>query len=98
MWQSEARKNVNMEAQDSTTLGAVTKQRLAKTAQWEGLIRAVVNWRVSELAIVLQLLVVASFESPVNQITNSNTISSHYVRDNIILLPHFRSPDTRTVF
>jgi hypothetical protein len=36
-----------------------------------------------ELAIVLQLLVVTNFKSPVNQITNRNLVSGHLTCESI---------------
>jgi hypothetical protein len=50
--QSPASRDVNTEAEESTVLGAVTKQRPVKTQQTD-LVRAVINCRVSELAIAL---------------------------------------------
>jgi hypothetical protein len=48
-------------------------------------VRAVVNCRVYELARALELLVVMSFKSPINRITNPNLVSSHLTRDNMHL-------------
>jgi hypothetical protein len=54
LWESPASKDVNTEAEESTVLGAVTKQRLVKTQQTEKTyLRAMVNCRVCELARAL---------------------------------------------
>jgi hypothetical protein len=63
-----AGKDVNMEAEESTL--------------WEPLLGnivkcAIVNCRVCELAIPLQLIVVTISKSPINLITNPNPMSSH---------------------
>jgi hypothetical protein len=50
--QSSAGKNVNMEAED--IVGIRNKAKTGEdTAEWEDLVRAVVNCRVRELAITL---------------------------------------------
>jgi hypothetical protein len=46
---------VNPEAEESTVLEAVTKQRLVKTQQTDKAVRAVVNCKKSELAIALRV-------------------------------------------
>jgi hypothetical protein len=48
-----ASKDMNMEAEESIVLGAVTKQRLVKTAEWEGVMHAAVNCRMREFSIAL---------------------------------------------
>jgi hypothetical protein len=80
---SPASKELNLEAEESTALGAVTKQRLVKTADREGLVRSIVDCTVCKLAMSLQLLVVTSFKSPIDPITNPNPVSSHLTRDNM---------------
>jgi hypothetical protein len=50
LWDS---KYMNTEVEGSTALEAVTRQRLVKTADYENLVRIVVNCRVCELAIAL---------------------------------------------
>jgi hypothetical protein len=47
------------------------------TADWEDLVRAVVNCRVCESAIALQLLVVTIYKWSTNPITNPNPVYSH---------------------
>jgi hypothetical protein len=47
------REAVNTEVEGSTTLRAVTRQRLLKTVDGEDLVRVVVNCRVCELSIAL---------------------------------------------
>jgi hypothetical protein len=49
--QSPAGKNVSTETEE--IVEAVTRQRLVKIQQTEGLVRAVVKYRVCELAIAL---------------------------------------------
>jgi hypothetical protein len=49
--QSPASKNVNTEAEESTTLGDVTRQPVETDC--EDLLRAVVNYRVCELEMAL---------------------------------------------
>jgi hypothetical protein len=44
--QSPASRDVNTEVEGSTALEAITRQRLLKTADLEGLVRPVVNCRV----------------------------------------------------
>jgi hypothetical protein len=44
---------------------------------WKGLVRAVVNCRVCELTIVLQLLVVTICKWSINPVTNPNPVYSH---------------------
>jgi hypothetical protein len=46
-------------------------------------VRAVVNYRVCELEIQLELLVVTIFKSPRNPISNPNLVYSHLPRDSI---------------
>jgi hypothetical protein len=48
-----AGKDLNAEAEESTSLGAVIKQRLVKTADKEDLMLTVVNCGVCEFAIAL---------------------------------------------
>jgi hypothetical protein len=43
-------------------------------------VRAVVNGRVQELAIALQLLVVTFCKSSINLITNPNPVYSHSIK------------------
>jgi hypothetical protein len=52
---------MNTEAEKTTALEAVTRQLPVKTQQTEDLVRAVVNCRMYELAIALQLLVVTFY-------------------------------------
>jgi hypothetical protein len=49
------------------------------TADCEDLVRAVVNCNVCELAIVLKLIVVTSFKSPIKPIINQNPVYSHFI-------------------
>jgi hypothetical protein len=69
--QSVAGKNVNTEAEESTVLGAVTKQ------QPEDLVRATVNYKVREFAITPQSIVVTVFKNQINPITDTKPASSH---------------------
>jgi hypothetical protein len=58
------------------------------TVDWESLVRAVVNCRVCELAIVLELLVFTICKCSINPITNPNSIYSQTLsRDNIVVDP-----------
>jgi hypothetical protein len=59
--QSVAGKEVNMEAEESTVLGPVIKQRLVKTTDSEDLLRAVLTCRVCRSVKQLQLIVVNGF-------------------------------------
>jgi hypothetical protein len=56
---------------------SVAKQRLVKTTDWEDSVRAVVNCRVHELAIALQLLVLTTCKWSKNTITNANPIYNY---------------------
>jgi hypothetical protein len=49
-------------------------------------VRAVVNYRVCELAKRLSLIVVTICKSPINPITNPNPVSSRYILHRIRLL------------
>jgi hypothetical protein len=55
------------EAEESTTLWAVARRKPVKTADWEVLVPAVVNCRVFELALALQLLI-------------GRSVSVHYIQ------------------
>jgi hypothetical protein len=57
------------EAEESTLLGTVTKQRLMRTVRDRDSVCAVVRSRVLELVRMLQLLVVTSYKSLINQMT-----------------------------
>jgi hypothetical protein len=46
-------------------------------------VRAIVNCKVCELAIQLELLVVTIFKSQINPISNPNLVYSHIPRDSI---------------
>jgi hypothetical protein len=60
-----------MEAEESTTLGAITKATTEEDkADYDALLRAIVNCRVCDTAIAL--IVVTSLKSPINTITNPN--------------------------
>jgi hypothetical protein len=63
-------------------LEAVTR-RLVKTADWEDSVHAVVNCRVCELAIALELLVVRICKTEINPITNPNPVTNHSYTGNI---------------
>jgi hypothetical protein len=52
---------------------------LVKTADWESLVHAVVNCKMCELAIALQLLVVTICKCSINTITNPNPVYSHSI-------------------
>jgi hypothetical protein len=76
--QSPASKDVNTEAEEATAFGNRYQATTGEdTADWEDLVRAVVNCRVCEIAITLQLLVVTFRKSSINPITNSNPVYSH---------------------
>jgi hypothetical protein len=47
------------------------------TVDWEDLVRAVVDCRLCELAIALELLRVAIFKSSINPITSPNHVYNH---------------------
>jgi hypothetical protein len=49
----------------------------------EGLVHAVMNCRVCELAIVLQLIVVMVCKHPINLITHPNPVCSHLTHENV---------------
>jgi hypothetical protein len=76
MGQSIPSKDVNTEGEESMALGAVTKQRLVKTADWEALLRSVVNCKVRKLTTAPWWIVVTSYKRQINSITNQNTESS----------------------
>jgi hypothetical protein len=77
--QLPAGKNMSTEAEDIVGIHhqAVTG---VNTAEWEVLVRAVVNCRVCELAITLQLCVVMICMCSINPITNPNPVCSHSYR------------------
>jgi hypothetical protein len=60
-------KNVNAKAEEATALEAVARRQPVK-------INAVVNCRVCELAISLQLLIVTICDSSINLVTNTNSV------------------------
>jgi hypothetical protein len=53
------------------------------TADWEDLVRVVVNCSVYELAIALQLFVVTPYKRSINPITKPSTSTVTHTRDNI---------------
>jgi hypothetical protein len=69
----------NTEAEESVTLEAVTRRPPVKTQQTERAMCAVVNCKVCESAIVLQLLVTPSCKRAINPITNPNPVYSHCI-------------------
>jgi hypothetical protein len=72
----EGHEAVNTEVEGSTALEAITTW-LVMTAYWGGLVCAVVNYRVCEFAIALQLLVFKICKCSINPLTNQNPIYSH---------------------
>jgi hypothetical protein len=74
--QSPAGKNLNTEVEYIVEIRhqATTGE---DAAEWEDLVRAVVNCIVCELAIALQLLVVTICKCSINAITNPNPGCSH---------------------
>jgi hypothetical protein len=83
MRQSPAGKNMSLEAEDIVEIRhqATTGE---DTADWEDLVRAVVNCRVCELAIALWLLVVMICKLSINPITNPNPSIITHTRDSIL--------------
>jgi hypothetical protein len=76
--QSLASKDVNMEPKEGTALKAITRKQPVETQKTEkNLVHAVVNGRLCELAVVLQLSVAVFCKSSINPITNLNRIYSH---------------------
>jgi hypothetical protein len=73
---SPAAKNVSTEAEGIVGIRhqATTGE---DTADCKELVRTVVNCRVPELAIELELLVVANSKCSINRITNPNPVYSH---------------------
>jgi hypothetical protein len=70
---------VNTEVEESTALEAVTRQSLITQHTC-----AVVNSRVCQLAIALELLVVTTCSCAINPITNPNLVCSHtHTRDSM---------------
>jgi hypothetical protein len=66
---------MNTEAEKTMALEAVT--RLVNTQQTEDLVRAVVNCRMCELVIALQLLLDTFYKGSINPITDLNPVYSH---------------------
>jgi hypothetical protein len=75
--QSMANNDVDTEDEEATTLEAVTRRQPVKKQQTEDFVRAVVNCRVCEKALALQLLVVTFCKSTIYPITNPNPIYGH---------------------
>jgi hypothetical protein len=65
-------KGMHTEAEKSNLESHYQAMISEDTADWEGLACAVVNRKVCELAIALYLIVVTSFKTPINPITNPN--------------------------
>jgi hypothetical protein len=62
------------------------------TAEWEDFVYAVVWSGVRELAITLQLIAVKVHKSPINLITNLDSMFSHLPHDNTTIsrsVPYF---------
>jgi hypothetical protein len=74
--QLPASKDVNTEAEEATTLEAVTRRKPVKIQHTEKTSN-VENCRVCELAIVLQLIVVTICKLLINPIINQNPVYSH---------------------
>jgi hypothetical protein len=53
------------------------------TAESEGLVRDIVNSRVCDLSITLQVFLFTRYPFPINPITNPNSQSSHLTCDRI---------------
>jgi hypothetical protein len=53
------------------------------TAEWEDLVRAVVNSRVCDFSTTLQVLLFTRYTCPINPITNPISLCSHLKRDRI---------------
>jgi hypothetical protein len=61
----------------SSAVGSRYQTTVENTADWEDIVRAVVNCRVCELAKALYLLVVTICKCSINPITNPNPVFSH---------------------
>jgi hypothetical protein len=61
------------------------------TADLEELVRTLIKCIVCELAVALELIVVTSFKSPLNPITNPHPMSSHLTRDSTLKPQHIVS-------
>jgi hypothetical protein len=72
-----ASEDVNTEAEESTALEAVTRLQPVNVQQTEELMHSVVNYRVGELAIALQLFVATFCKCLINPITHPNSVYSH---------------------
>jgi hypothetical protein len=70
---------------DNTTLRAITRRQLVKTQQTEKTVRAAVNFKVCESVIALSLIVVTSFKTPINPITNPDPSIVTLLRDSMIM-------------
>jgi hypothetical protein len=55
------------------------QSRERERADWEKLVRVVVNWKVYELATSLELLVVTNLNNPICSITNPKPVYSHVI-------------------
>jgi hypothetical protein len=87
-----AAKNVNMEIEDFVGIRpqATTDE---DTADWEDLLRAVVNYRVFELAIAVELFVATFCKCLITPITNPEPVYSHSRTWQISLFsPFFTTP------
>jgi hypothetical protein len=83
MRQSVAGKDVKMEVEESAALGALTRQQPVKTNR-EDLLRAVMNCRMLEFAIAVQLNVVKICRRAVYPVIYTNPVSTHRTRENIV--------------
>jgi hypothetical protein len=65
------------EAEVATALEAVTRRQPVMIKQTKDFVRAAVNYRMCELALALELFVIAFCKSSINPIINPNPIYSH---------------------
>jgi hypothetical protein len=87
--QSPVSKDVNTEAEEATAFISCYQMTTGEDrAGLENFVRALVNCRVCELALVLLLSVVTFCKSSINPVSNPNTVYSHtHTRDNMVR-PH----------
>jgi hypothetical protein len=76
-----------MEAEGTTALEVITRQRLMKIQQTEELVRAVVNCRTRESVIALELIVVTIYKCHEIQLPIETASIVTYTRDNIMIYP-----------
>jgi hypothetical protein len=74
---------MNMEVEESMAFGAVFRQPLVKTADWEDLVHAVATFKVCKLVKMLQLILLKLFKNLVDPVTYPTHMYNHLTRDKI---------------